>query len=133
MFRRNFDRFMALLIALWTGTIVWSSLVGIPLFFPFTLMDPENVPMHRVFAVRVSIFSTMLYFSLAHLFGRDRKYRPVHFLKIYLNILVITAFVIYVRFPKASEDLDAIISVIILALLVNIASRDFVRSYFTRR
>ena len=133
MLRRNFDRIIALLVAAWTGLLVVSSISGIPLFFPLVVLDPENIPAHRVHAVRMSIFSTMLYFSVSHLFVRDKKYRPVHFLKIYLNILVIVAIIIYLRFPSAAEDLDVVIALLLLAFLVNIASRKFVRSYFKRR
>ena len=133
MLRRNLDVIIALLIAIWSGLFVFSSATGIPLYFPFLVFSEDNLPQHRVLAVRISIFATLLYFSISHIFSRDKKYRPVHFLRIYLNMMCLICLILYVRMPNAREDFDSMIIILLLAVLANIASRKTVRSYFGKR
>lgn len=133
MLRRNLDVIVALLIAIWSGLFVLSSATGIPLYFPFLIFSEDNLPVHRALALRTSIFATLLYFSLSHIFARDKKYRPVHFLRIYLNMMCLICLILYVRMPNSRDDLDAMIIILLLTVLANIASRKVVRSYFGNR
>ena len=57
--------------------------------FPFTEVEPDEIPMGRMHAIRLAVIGTFAFYGLMHLLQGSSEVFPIHFLKTFLFFLSI--------------------------------------------
>ena len=102
---RILSKIIVALLALWATSIFIAEIMGITIYFPFNIVDErQEVPLHRLTSLRLSIALTFIYFAFRYIFFQSEKLYPIQFLDIYIKSLTISAlFVFYSMNVKLNE------------------------------
>ena len=132
--RRN--RIIAKLIVgvlgVWALFVSCLEIIGITIYFPFTITQGNEIPYHRLLSLRVSIFLTFAYFSLRYIFFESSKLAPIIFLDVYLKSLVISGTFIFISNDVEFAEWRIGIFFIISSIIVHLASRKNIKKYFSK-
>jgi hypothetical protein len=86
----------------------WSHLLlaiyDVSLYFPFYISEGEEMPYHRMVALRVTILLTFAFYSLKYLISESRQLYPIQFLDTILKTYFFSALVIGIRFDVAKVN-----------------------------
>ena len=122
-----------LLFVAWTASVSIAAFLDITVYFPWVISSIEEIPLHRLQAIRISIFLTFSHYGVLHLVGFNRVHSPINFLIKYLFYLNLAGGIIFYKSNVAVQEY-AILSVFILLWLLSvIASRPLNRSYFKNK
>ena len=81
---RILSKIIVALLALWATSIFIAEIMGITIYFPFNIVDErQEVPIHRLTSLRLSIALTFIYFAFRYIFFQSEKLYPIQFLDIY--------------------------------------------------
>ena len=132
---RKFNLSIFAVLFLWACYVVFSSLTGNPVFFPFETYTWDESPYIRLQSVRVSTFVSVVYFLGLHFVVPNRRFRAIQFLQIFLNILtVISSLTIFIMNSNVStSDQASFFGLVGITLIINLAARPTIRKYFNRR
>ena len=78
------------LLALWAASAFIAELLGVTFFFPFNVVERQEVPYHRLTSLRLSIMLTFIYFAIRYIFLQSEKLYPIQFLDIYIKSFTIS-------------------------------------------
>ena len=122
-----------LLFVVWTASVSIAAFLDITVYFPWVISSIEEIPLHRLQAIRISIFLTFSHYGVLHLIGLNRQHAPIDFLVKYLFYLNLAGGIIFYKSNVAVQEY-AILSVFILLWLLSvIASRPLNRGYFKNK
>ena len=122
-----------LLFVVWTASVSIAAFLDITIYFPWVISSIEEIPLHRLQAIRISIFLTFSHYGVLYLIGLNRTYLPIDFLNQYLFYLNLAGGIIFYKSNVAVQEY-AILSVFILLWLLSvIASRPLNRGYFKNK
>ena len=62
--------------------IAW--LLDVSIMFPFVEVEPDEIPMGRMHAIRLAVIGTFAFYGLMHLLQGSAEVFPIHFLKTFL-------------------------------------------------
>ena len=86
------------LLSLWAIAFIIAEIVGVTIYFPFTIVEKQEIPYHRITSVRLAVFLTFAYFGFRYLFLQSEKLYPIQFLEIYIKSFTICCLFVLVRF-----------------------------------
>ena len=121
------------LIALLSLSCVVASVLAIfdvSLYFPFYISEGEEMPYHRMVALRVTIFLTFAFYSLKYLISESRQLYPIQFLDTILKTYLFSALVIGIRFDVAKSEYIVLLLFLLMAIVTHIVSRPKLRRYY---
>ena len=119
-------------LGIWALFVSCLEIIGITIYFPFTITQGNEIPYHRLLSLRVSIFFTFAYFSLRYIFFESSKLAPIIFLDIYLKALVISGTFIFILNDVWLAEYQMSIIIIIFSIIVHLASRKNIKKYFSK-
>ena len=118
------------LLSLWALVSVIAEIMGVTIFFPFNVVERQEIPYHRVASVRLSVFLTFAYFGFRYLFFQSEKLFPIQFLDIYIKSLTICGFFVFYTSQVEIREYYFVFFFFIVSIILHFASRNRIRSYF---
>ena len=118
------------LLSLWALSSVIAEIIGVTIFFPFNIVEKQEIPFHRVSSVRLSVFLTFAYFGFRYLFFQTEKLFPIQFLDIYIKSLTICGFFVFYTSQVEIREYYFVLFFFIVSIILHFASRNKIRSYF---
>ena len=89
MFGRRLANLLIGLITLWAIYTIIAWLLDVSIMFPFVEVEPDEIPMGRMHAIRLAVIGTFAFYGLMHLSQGSAEVFPIHFLKTFLFFLSI--------------------------------------------
>ena len=89
MFGRRLANLLIGLITLWAIYTIIAWLLDVSIMFPFVEVEPDEIPMGRMHAIRLAVIGTFAFYGLMHLLQGSAEVFPIHFLKTFLFFLSI--------------------------------------------
>ena len=118
------------LLALWATSAFIAEIMGVTIFFPFNVVERQEVPYHRLTSLRLSILLTFAYFGFRYIFFQTQKLYPIQFLDIYIKFLTISGLFVFYSMGVEFREYFFIFFIFIVSLILHFASRKKIRSYF---
>ena len=122
-----------LLFVIWTASIAIAAFFNVTIYFPWVVSSIEEIPLHRLQIIRISIFLTFSHYGILHLAGRNREYPPIEFLTQYLFYLCVAGGAILFNRDVKVLEFGVLTIFIILWLLCVFVSRPLNRDYFKNK
>ena len=118
------------ILSLWALVSVIAEIIGITIFFPFNVVERQEIPYHRIASVRLSVFLTFAYFGLRYLFFQSEKLFPIQFLDVYIKSLTICGFFVFYTSQVEIREYYFVLFFFIVSIILHFASRNKIRNYF---
>ena len=118
------------ILSLWALASIIAEIIGITIYFPFNVIERQEIPYHRVTSVRLSVFLTFAYFGFRYLFLQSEKLFPIQFLDIYIKSLTICGFFVFYSSQVEIREYYFVLFFFIVSIILHFASRNRIRSYF---
>ena len=118
------------ILSLWALVSIIAEIIGITIFFPFNVVERQEIPYHRIASVRLSVFLTFAYFGFRYLFFQSEKLFPIQFLDVYIKSLTICGFFVFYTSQVEIREYYFILFFFIVSIILHFASRNKIRSYF---
>ena len=118
------------LLSLWALSSVIAEIIGVTIFFPFNIVEKQEIPFHRVSSVRLSVFLTFAYFGFRYLFFQSEKLFPIQFLDIYIKSLVVCGFFVFYTSQVELREYYFVSFFFVVSVILHFASRNKIRNYF---
>ena len=118
------------LLSLWALASVIAEIMGVTIYFPFNVVERQEIPYHRVASVRLSVFLTFAYFGFRYLFFQSEKLFPIQFLDIYIKSLTICGFFVFYTSQVEIREYYFVLFFFMVSIILHFASRNKIRSYF---
>jgi hypothetical protein len=94
-------KIIIVMLTLWCAMVVIGYLYNVTITFPFSISDGHSVPEHRLHAIRLSLITAFIYFSIRYFFVGSVKLYPVQVLAIILfHLSVVGSLVFYFVFCR---------------------------------
>ena len=84
-------------VGLWFFCAGLLSFFDVNIFWPIFYAQDGGVPLHRLYIARNGVFLTFGFYCFMFLWDPYRQYRPVHFLKTYLTMALLSALLVTVK------------------------------------
>ena len=118
------------LLSLWALVSVIAEIMGVTIFFPFNVVERQEIPYHRVASVRLSVFLTFAYFGFRYLFFQTEKLFPIQFLDVYIKTLTLCGFFVFYTSQVEIREYYFVLFFFIVSIILHFASKNKIRSYF---
>ena len=118
------------ILSLWALASVIAEIMGVTIYFPYNVVERQEIPYHRVTSVRLSVFLTFAYFGFRYLFFQSEKLFPIQFLDIYIKSLTICGFFVFYTSQVEIREYYFVLFFFIVSIILHFASRNKIRSYF---
>ena len=100
-------KIIIVLLSIWCVMVVIGYFFNVTIIFPFSISDGHSVPEHRLHAIRLSLMTSFVDFSIRYFFVGSVKLYPVQVLGIILfHLSVVGSLVFYVEGANKSEYLQ---------------------------
>ena len=127
---RTLAKIIVGILSLWSVVSVIAEIMGITIYFPFNVVERQEIPYHRVASVRLSVFLTFAYFGFRYLFFQTEKLFPIQFLDIYIKTLTLCGFFVFYTSQVEIREYYFVFFFFIVSIILHFASRNRIRSYF---
>ncbi len=118
------------LLALWAISAFIAEIMGVSIYFPFNIVERQEIPYHRLNALRLSIFLTFAYFGVRYIFFQSDKIYPIQFLDIYIKNFTLSAMFVFYSMNVEYREYYFVLFFLIVSIILHFAARRKVRSYF---
>ena len=118
------------LLALWAISAFIAEIMGVSIYFPFNIVERQEIPYHRLNSLRLSIFLTFAYFGVRYIFFQSDKMYPIQFLDIYIKTFTLSAIFVFYSMNVEYREYYFVLFFLIVSIILHFASRRKVRSYF---
>ena len=118
------------LLALWAISAFIAEIMGVSIYFPLNIVERQEIPYHRLNALRLSIFLTFAYFGVRYIFFQSDKMYPIQFLDIYIKNFTLSAIFVFYSMNVEYREYYFVLFFLIVSIILHFASRRKVRSYF---
>ena len=118
------------LLTLWAVTAFIAEIMGVTIFFPFNIVERQEIPYHRLSSLRLSIMLTFAYFGFRYLFLQTDKLYPIQFLDIYIKSLAISSLFVFYSMNVELREYYFVFFFFVVSVILHFASRRKIRSYF---
>ena len=129
-FLKFFAKTFIALLGLWCVVASVLAIYDVSLYFPFYISEGEEMPYHRMVALRVTILLTFAFYSLKYLISESRQLYPIQFLDTILKIYFCSALAIGIRFEMAASEFALLFVFLLIAIVTHIVSRPKLRRYY---
>ncbi len=127
---RILSKFIVALLALWATSAFIAELLGVTIYFPFNIVERQEVPYHRLTTLRLSILLTFSYFGFRYIFFQTEKLYPIQFLDIYIKFFTITGLFVFYSMNVELREYYFIFFFFVVSIILHFASRKKIRNYF---
>ena len=126
------------LITLWAIYIVVAWLFDLSIMFPYVQVEPEEIPMGRLHAIRLPVIGTFAFYGVMHLLQGSAEVFPIHFLKTFLFFLSIIGLAVAWKAQAGGTDVSLrhwalAFFWLAVALVLHLASPPRYRRYFRKK
>ena len=122
-----------LLFVVWTASVSIAAFLDTTIYFPWVVSSIEEIPLHRLQAIRLSIFLTFSHYGVFYLIGINRSYYPIDFLSQYLFYLCLSGgLILYIKNISVLQEYIILAIFILLWLGCVIVSKPINRGYFKK-
>ena len=118
------------MLALWAISAFIAEIMGVSIYFPFNIVERQEIPYHRLNALRLSNFLTFAYFGVRYIFFQSDKMYPIQFLDIYIKNFTLSAMFVFYSMNVEYREYYFVLFFLIVSIILHFASRRKVRSYF---
>ena len=118
------------ILSLWALASIIAEIIGVTIYFPFNVVERQEIPYHRVTSVRLSVFLTFAYFGFRYLFFQSEKLFPIQFLDIYIKSLTICGFFVFYTSQVEIREYYFVLFFFVVSIILHFASRNKIKSYF---
>ena len=118
------------ILSLWALSSFIAELIGVTIYFPFNIVEKQEIPYHRISSIRLSVILTFSYFGFRYLFFQSEKLFPIQFLDIYIKSLTICSLFIFYSSQVEFREYYFVIFFLVVSIVLHFASRNKIRSYF---
>ena len=118
------------LLALWAISAFIAEIMGVSIYFPLNIVERQEIPYHRLNALRLSIFLTFAYFGVRYIFFQSDKMYPIQFLDIYIKNFTLSAMFVFYSMNVEYREYYFVLFFLIVSIILHFASRRKARSYF---
>ena len=127
------SKFLILFLSLHVAITVIAYFYGFSFTFPFTMTEGTYVPEHRLQSLRLSTFTTFVYFGFRYLFFGSEKLHPIQFLGVSLfNLGVLGGLCLYVNDIKDYSEYFLVPFFIFSSIILYNAANPKFRNYFKK-
>lgn len=134
MINRVVAKIIIALLSIYCVSVVVGYFYNVSITFPFFISDGHHVPEHRLQAIRLSLFTTFVYFSIRYFFVGSVKLYPVQVMGIILlNLTIVGSLVFYVQEVDPTEYLLLIFYLPASIILYYAGKPDMVKRIFKRK
>ena len=127
---RTLAKFIIGLLSLWAVAFIIAEIIGVTIYFPFTVVEKQEIPDHRITSVRLAVFLPVAYFGFRYLFFQSEKLYPIQFLEIYIKSLTVCCLFVFYTSQVEFREYYFILFLFIVSLILHFASRNKIRNYF---
>ena len=127
---RTLAKIVVGLLSLWAVCSVIAELMGVTIYFPFNIIEKQEIPIHRITSDRLSVLLTFAYFGFRYLFFQSEKLYPIQFLEIYIKSFTVCCLFIFYTSQVEFREYYFVFFMFIVSLILHFASRKKIRSYF---
>lgn len=127
---RLLSKIIISLLTLWAVSAFIAEIMGVTIFFPFNIVERQEIPYHRLSSLRLSIMLTFAYFGFRYLFLQTDKLYPIQFLDIYIKSLAISSLFVFYSMNVELREYYFVFFFLVVSVILHFASRRKIRSYF---
>jgi len=127
---RTLAKIIVGLLSFWAVCTVIAELMGVTIYFPFNIIEKQEIPIHRITSVRLSVLLTFAYFGFRYLFFQSEKLYPIGFLDIYIKSFTVSCLFVFYTSLVEFREYYFVLFLFIVSLILHFASRNKIRSYF---
>ena len=128
---RILGKILVAILALWSIFLGVSSIFGIQIYFPFSISESNQVPYHRMQSIRLAVFITFFYYALLYLINATKEVYPIHFLKVFMLSLGISAFIFTLQADTSLREYVVALFFFLCGLIFHLISRPNIKKYFS--
>ena len=130
---RFLSKFLIFFLSLHVAITVVAYFFGFSFTFPFIMTEGTYVPEHRLQSLRLSTFTTFVYFGFRYLFFGSEKLHPIQFLGVSLfNLGVLGGLCLYANDINDSSEYFLVPFFILSAIILYNATKPRYRKYFQK-
>ena len=118
------------ILSIWALAFIIAEIMGVTVYFPYTIVERQEIPYHRIASVRLAVFLTFAYFGFRYLFLQSEKLYPIQFLEIYIKSLTVCCLFVFYNSEVEYREYYFVLFLFIVSLILHFASRNRIRSYF---
>ena len=135
MMGRGLANILIGLITLWAIGVIVAWLFDLSIIFPYVQVEPEEIPMVRLRAIRLAVIGTFAFYGVMHLLQGSAEVFPIHFLKTFLFFLSIIGLAVVWRAQAGGSDVSLALPFfwLAVALVLHFASAPRYRRYFRKK
>ena len=127
---RLLSKIIISLLTLWAVSAFIAEIMGVTIFFPFNIVERQEIPYHRLSSLRLSIMLTFAYFGFRYLFLQTDKLYPIQFLDIYIKSLATSSLFVFYSMNVELREYYFVFFFFVVSVILHFASRRKIRSYF---
>ena len=127
---KTLSKIVVSLLSLWAISSVIAELIGVTVYFPFNIIERQEIPYHRIGSVRLSVLLTFAYFGFRYIFFQSEKLYPIQFLDIYIKSLTICCLFVFYTNKIEIREYYFVFFLFIVSVILHYASRKKIKSYF---
>lgn len=127
---RLLSKIIISLLTLWAVSAFIAEIMGVTIFFPFNIVERQEIPYHRLSSLRLSIMLTFAYFGFRYLFLQTDKLYPIQFLDIYIKSLTISGLFVFYSMNVELREYYFVFFFFVVSVILHFTSRRKIRSYF---
>ncbi len=131
---RFLAKLIIILLTLFASILIIGFIFNFSIVFPFTITNDFNdVPVHRLQAVRLATAATFAYFGTLYIFFQTKKLYPIQFLGIFLFFLATIGSVVFYKYQVSLSEYAVSIFWLIISIVLYQAGKPEFRNYFLRK
>ena len=127
---KTLAKFIIGLLSLWAVVFITAEIIGVTIYFPFTIVEKQELPYHRITSVRLAVFLTFAYFGFRYIFFQSEKLFPIQFLEIYLKSFTFCCLFVFYTSQVEYREYYFVLFLFIVSIILHFASRKKMRTYF---
>jgi len=138
MIGRSVANILIGMITIWAIYAIVAWFFDVSIMFPFKAVEPDEIPMGRMHAIRLAVMGTFVFYGLMHLLQGSSEVFPIHFLKTFLFFLSILGLAIAWKsqadgITVSWQHWALALFWLGVALLLHVASPPRYRRYFRKK
>ncbi len=127
------SKFLIFFLSLHVAITVVAYFFGFSFTFPFIMTEGTYVPEHRLQSLRLSTFTTFIYFGFRYFFFGSEKLHPIQFLGVSLfNLGVLGGLCLYVNDIKDYSEFFLVPFFIFSSIILYNGANPKFRNYFKK-
>ena len=127
-------KLIIILFTLFALILIVGFVFNFSIVFPFTVTNNvQDVPGHRLHAVRLATAATFAYFGGRYIFFQTTKLYPIQFLGIFLFFLATIGSIVFYKYQVSLSEYAVSIFWLIISIVLYQAGKPEFRKYFRHK